>query len=586
MSRSRSSADTPGTAAGTERPNASEMDEIDGRVGRDGEDGGAGGAIAGDAVQELHLLRDELHRANEAVRELNRIGIALMSERDPDRLLGLILTQARKLTRSDAGSLYLVVDGEEGDEGDRLHFLRAQNDSIPGLPEPDFTLPLDETSVAGYAALTAEPLVIDDAYRIPDDAPYSFNRGFDEEYGYRAKSMLVAPMIDHRERVVGVLQLINRKRGADVRIRNEEDTDKHVLSYSKQDVDQVQSLAGQAAISIENGRLYREIENLFEGFITAAVTAIDQRDPATSGHSVRVTELTCSLAEVVAALDEGPFADVSFSRQEMKQLRYAGLLHDFGKVAVREEVLTKRRKLPPESRARLESRFQRVREVIKARFEMERADRLESRGREGYDAWLENRRSRLTEDLDRLDGYWAAVTEADEPKPLPEESSEILDEIHHTTVRDLSGDEIRLLTDEELHYLHIQRGSLDEEEMKQIQSHVLHGFHFLQEIPWTEELSRVADIMIGHHEKLTGDGYPRGIDGDAISLETRMMTVADIFDALTAADRPYKKAMPVDRALEILRTEAEEGALDADLVDLFIESRVYERVLDTDRRDL
>ncbi|MDX1566184.1 MAG: HD domain-containing phosphohydrolase [Longimicrobiales bacterium] len=536
--------------------------------------------------EELDHLRGELDRANEALRELNRIGIALMSERDPDRLLGLILTQARKLTRSDAGSLYLVVDGEEEGEPNRLHFLRAQNDSIPGLPEPDFTLPLDETSVAGYAALTADPLVIDDAYRIPEDAPYSFNRGFDEEYGYRAKSMLVAPMIDHRGRVVGVLQLINRKRDSEARIRGEEDAEKHVIPYSEQDVDQVQSLAGQAAVSIENGRLYQEIENLFEGFITAAVTAIDQRDPATSGHSVRVTELTCGLAEVVSDQGEGPFADVSFSREEMKQLRYAGLLHDFGKVGVREEVLTKRKKLPPESWARIESRFQRVREVIKARFEMDRADRLESRGNEGYDAWLGDRRARLEEDLARIDRYWTAVTEANEPKPLPEEGAEILDEVHGTTIRDLSGEEIELLTDKEIHYLQIRRGSLDEEEMKQIQSHVLHGFHFLQEIPWTEELSRVADIMIGHHEKLTGEGYPHGVEGDAIPLETRMMTVADIFDALTAADRPYKKAMPVERALEILRMEAAEGALDADLVDLFVESGVYERVLDTDWREL
>ena len=534
-----------------------------------------------DQVEALHAM---LQQARRELKELNKIGMALMSERDPDSLLRSILRQARALTISDAGSLYLVEEDEDGNE--HLHFLRAQCDSLPNLPDPDFTLPLDRTNVAGYAASTGEPLVIEDAYEISTDAPYSFNKSFDEEHGYRAKSMLVVPMKDHKDRVLGVLQLINRKNEASASIRNDDDATEHVLSYGDREVEIVASLAGQAAVSIENGRLYRDIENLFEGFITAAVTAIDQRDPTTSGHSLRVTEMTMGLAEEVDARDDGRFADVDFSREEMKQLRYAGLLHDFGKVGVREEVLTKVNKLPPVMWEKLEGRFERVRATARLRFEQKRAAYLEEHGRDGYDAWLEKARAKLDGQMARLDRYWKAIEEANTPRVLPEEGAEILQEIHETSFTGPDGNEIQLLRKEELDYLRIKRGSLSDEEVDQIRSHVVHSYNFLQNIPWTEELSRIDEIVRGHHEKLNGGGYPDGISGEEICLETRMMTVADIFDALTASDRPYKKAMPVERALSILDMEADEGGLDPDLVAIFKESKVYERVMDRDWREL
>lgn len=553
------------------------------------EEAGLLGAIRSAARHSASVLSSEraeahLERMHGQLRELNRVGMALMSERDPDQLLGLILTQARRLTGSDAGSLYLVEEGE--DTSSHLHFLRAQNDSLRDVPDPDFKLPLDRSSIAGYAASNGKPLIIDDAYEIPDDEPYSFNRAaFDEKYGYRAKSMLVVPMIDHQDRVVGVLQLINKKSDPEADIRTEDDARQHVLPYGERDVEVVSSLAGQAAVSIENGQLYQAIQRLFAGFIEAAVTAIDQRDPATSGHSVRVTELTCALAEVVDRQSEGPFADVSFTPKEMRQLRYAGLLHDFGKVGVREEILVKQKKLPPALWERLSARFQRVSDIHHARFQRDVRRYFEEHGRDGYETFLEERKAELREELERTERYWEAVRDANEPRVLPEEGAEILEEIHGTAVEGLEGEEIPLLTDEELHYLRIRRGSLDESEVEQIQSHVTHSETFLREIPWTDELSRIEEIVRGHHEKLNGSGYPRGVSAEEIPVETRMMTVADIFDALTASDRPYKKAMPVEKALRILRMEAEEGALDADLVELFIESGVYERVLETDWRE-
>ncbi|MGD2067476.1 MAG: HD domain-containing phosphohydrolase [Gemmatimonadota bacterium] len=531
----------------------------------------------------VDVLSRDLRRARHELSQLNKIGMALMSERDLDRLLGSILTQARRLTTSDAGSLYLVE--EDAERGTTLHFLRAQNDSLPDLPDPDFTLPLDRSSMAGYVASTGESLVIDDAYHLSGEAPYSFNRGFDEEHGYRGKSMLVVPMRDHKDRILGVLQLINRKDRPDASIRGEADAAEHVLPYGDREVQLVQSLAGQAAVSIENGRLYRDIEELFEGFITAAVTAIDQRDPATSGHSVRVTEMACGLAEAVGARKEGRFAEVSFSRSEMRQLRYACLLHDFGKVGVREEILTKGAKVPPVKWERLSARFERARTARRLAFERRRRGRLEMHGEEGYREWLDGARRKVERELEQLDRYWEAVVDANVPRIFARKDDPILEEIHETTIPEPGGAEIELLTVEELEYLRIARGSLSEDEIRQIRSHVIHSYDFLRNIPWTDELSRIDEIVRGHHERLDGGGYPDGIAGEEISLETRMLTVADIFDALTASDRPYKRALTVQEALEILRAEAASGTVDADLVGVFIDDEVYQRVLERDWRE-
>ncbi|MBI4539225.1 MAG: GAF domain-containing protein [Gemmatimonadetes bacterium] len=529
--------------------------------------------------------RQQLERMSSELRELNRIGLALMSERDPDRLLGMILAQARRITTSDAGSLYLVEEAEDG--GPRLRFRLAQNDSIPDIPVPNITLPIDETSIAGHAASTGQPLVIDDAYEIPESAPYSFNRAaFDEKYGYRAMSMLTVPMKDHKDEVVGVLQLINRKRSSGAQIRDEESAREHVLPYTQSHVETVMSLAGQAAVSIENMRLYQAIERLFEGFIKAAVTAIDQRDPTTSGHSVRVATLTCDVAEVVDRADREPFKSLRFSREQMRELRYAGLLHDFGKVGVREEVLIKAKKLPPVMFERMEARFDLIRRTLEAEFHKRRAEHLLERGTEGWDAFLSELAAEFRRDMERLDKLQQAVREANEPRVLPEASAEILHEVAAQRFPDFDGKLVPYLTSEEFHYLSIPKGSLDDDERKQIESHVTHTYNFLLQIPWTDDLSSLADIAYGHHEKLNGSGYPRRIEAPQIPVQTRIMTISDIFDALTASDRPYKKALPTERALDIVKMEASQGLLDAALVELMIGSGVYRKVLEVDWRQL
>lgn len=508
-----------------------------------------------------------------------------MSERDPARLMDEILTQARALTTSDAGSLYLVERDEEG--APFLQFLGSQNGTFPDLPAVDLKLPLDESSIAGYAAISGEPLVIDDVYDLPPDIPVSFNRAVcDERHRYRAKSMLVVPMRDHRDRLVGVLQLINRKSDPAASIRTEGDADRSVLPYTGHEVTLVSSLAGQAAVSIENGRLYRDIENLFAGFIKAAVTAIDQRDPSTAGHSVRVTELACALAEHMNEVAEGAFEGVSFDRKELKQLRYAGLLHDFGKVGIREETLVKRNKLSPVLEAEVDARFELIRRTLEHMAAERRAEILRDAGAEEAGQRLRAVDEELADALEELERYLTAVREANVPHVLEDSTAHILREIAERTFEDVDGNVRPYLTERELHYLSIPRGNLDAEERAQIESHVVHSYDFLVDIPWTDELSRIAEIVRGHHEKLDGTGYPDGVTGERLSLETRIMTVCDIFDALTASDRPYKKAVPVEKALEILRADAAAGALDADIVELFIESGVYRKVLEKDWRAL
>ncbi|HEX6939481.1 MAG TPA: HD domain-containing phosphohydrolase [Longimicrobiales bacterium] len=526
----------------------------------------------------------ELGRTRNELRELTRIGMSLMTERDPDRLLNGILEQAQRLTGSDAASLYLIERGDDGTP--RLRFTVATNDTLPDLPIVQHTLAVDTSSLAGYAAATGEALALDDAYVLPPDAPYSFNRSFDERFGYRTKSVLVVPMLDHRDVVVGVLQLLNRKRVATARITDEAAADAAVLPYTDRELRLVRSLAGQAAVSLENSRLHREIENIFESFVKAAVTAIDQRDPTTAGHSVRVATLTCDMAESLGRVTRGRYAGLQFTRDQMRELRYAALLHDFGKVGVREEVLVKAKKLPPPLKERVEARFDFIRRTIEADYYRARVELLERHGPGGDAEAARALEAEFRRQLEELDRFREAIRRANEPSVLPEQHAGILDDIARRTFVGIDGRRIPYLEDDELHYLAIPKGSLDEHERREIESHVEQTYRFLIQIPWTEDLRNVAEFAYGHHEKLDGRGYPRGIKGDQIPVQTRIMTVADIFDALTAADRPYKRAVPTDRALDILVAEAKEGMLDEELVQLLIESKVYERVLRADWREL
>jgi HD-GYP domain-containing protein (c-di-GMP phosphodiesterase class II) len=522
--------------------------------------------------------KEALLRGSE-VTELTSISSKLMTERDPTKLMDDILTQARRFSQSDAGSLYLVETNDDGVK--LLRFKWAQNFSKPDVPFKETTIRMDGTSsLAGYAATTGEPLVFDDVYSLPPDAGVTFDRSFDERYGYRTTSMLMIPMKDHKDVVIGVLQLINRKKDFNTRLATLEDVQRQVVAYSKRTVDLVMALAGQAAVAIENSNLYKEIENLFEGFVTAAVHAIEQRDPVTQGHSRRVATFTVGLAEVVDGVRDGPYRNVHFSREQLRELKYAGLLHDFGKVGVREEVLQKAKKLYPGGIDLIRERHAFLVRTAEREFWRRRTEYLQQRGDAGYDVFLRDLEATHARELADLDRFLEIVARANEPQLLAGEASSELQDFATRSYESLGGDPRPFLTPDEVRFLTIPRGSLDDAERKEIENHVNHTFRFLQKIPWTRELRRVPDIAFGHHEKLNGAGYPRHITADDIPPETRMMTISDIFDALTAADRPYKKDHKVgpDYALTIMERElVKPGQLDDALFRLFVGARVFER---------
>lgn len=484
---------------------------------------------------------------------LHEVGRALASEQNLDRLLDLILTKARELLAAEAGSIYLAIGDEARPE---LLFAHTQNARV-SLPYHRFTLPVSRETLAGFVALSRESLNLPDVYCIPPEAPYRFNDSFDRQAGYRTTSALVVPMVDTEGQVLGVLQLINRL-----------EEDGRVGAFSPRDGDLAQSLAGQAAVAVKNAQLREEIERLFEGFVAASVTAIEARDPVTSGHSGRVAELTVGLAEAVNATPNGPYGSLSFSDRQLRELRYASLLHDFGKVGVREQVLVKAKKLDP---SQLELILQRLRQR-----ELEEALEALARAWKGggtYDLWERTLQDRK-EESERLIHL---VRQSNEPTVLAQEVAEGLGLLEGLTFTHWSGERRELAGRDDLACLRIRKGSLSEAERLEIESHVTHTFRFLQRIPWTRDLAGVPDIAYAHHERLSGRGYPRKLAEPEIPVQSRAMAIADVYDALTAQDRPYKGAVPLARSLSILEEEAREGALDPGLLDLFIQARVYER---------
>lgn len=520
------------------------------------------------------VAREALKAAERERDQLNQIGVALSSQKDIDALLGQILTHAREITGADAGSLYLVED--IGDTGRQLRFKLTQNDSL-SFPFQELTLPLTDKSMAGYSALHAEVLNYADAYKIPRNRSFRFNDSYDRETGYRTRSILTLPMRNAKGQVLGVLQLINAKKDRAAKLAGATDVAHNVQPFGERAVQLALSLASQAAVAYENRRLYTDIEHLFEGFVQAAVKAIEQRDPTTSGHSVRVATYTEGLACIVDASSNGPYAGSHFTPEQMKEIRYAALLHDFGKVGVREEVLVKAKKLQPLQLELVRQRFDYIRKEVEASIVRRKLQVFLERDR--GDALAEV--ARLTEDFEqrmkRIDEYFEFIQDANEPTILEQGQFRRLRDIAQNSFLDPVGVERPYLTGDEVRMLSIPKGSLDATERQQIESHVVHTFNFLSQIPWTKELMKIPEIARSHHEKLNGTGYPYKLWGDEIPLPTKMMTICDIFDALTASDRPYKRAVPIDRALGILDDCVKADEIDPELYRLFREARVYEK---------
>ena len=500
---------------------------------------------------------------------------ALSQERDIHKLLAMILQKCRFIAGADAGSIY-VVEGHDPDiEKRQLRFKLSQNESV-AFPSSEFVMPISRRSIAGSVAITRDVVALDDVYNLPPDSGLAFDRSFDQKVGYRTKSMLTVPLVSAEDNVIGVVQLINKKRDPRARLRAPQDAESAVVPFDERSKELIGSLAAQAGLALENAMLYEEIRRIFEGFVRASVQAIEQRDPTTSGHSQRVSTLSCRIAQAVDHIDAGPYKDTKFTRQDLRELEYASLLHDFGKIGVREQVLVKAKKLYDPQLRLIRLRFDFLRKSVEAEVAARRAELY---ARNAPVSELQSLEDEISVRIGQLEAAWDVIRESNEPTVLPHGTFERIDEIAARVYIDPRGITNPWLLDDEKISLKIPRGSLTPQEFDEIRSHVSHTFEFLSRIPWGKTFANVPIIAGCHHEKLNGRGYPRGLRANDIPVGSRIMAIADIFDALTASDRPYKKAVPVDRALGILDMEVKDGGLDGELVRIFVESGVY-RVVD------
>ncbi len=389
---------------------------------------------------ESKLSYEELLDAYHDQELLIEIGQELIRQGDIDRLLRRILEISLQISGADAGSLFLVEQsGKDSPKDGRLRFKYSINTSLTTKNYEEFTMPRTTASIAGYVSLTGKTLNLAHVYELPQNVPYSFNNSFDQSTGYRTCSMLAVPMSDHTGTIVGVIQLINSKEkdhkscmeAQNIILKNPDDFESCVVPFKQRYESLMEAIASQAAVALENAQMIKRIQDQFEQFVLAAIEAVEQRDPATSGHSYRVAMTAVKLARLLNSQDEQEGKAPRFAESDIKELEYAALLHNFG-----------------------------------------------------------------------------------------------------------------------------------------MEQHVVRSYEFVRRIPWPDEYCRIPDYIKVHHEMLDGSGYPNGLTGGQIPLQGRILAVADVYDALTAADRIYKRAVPIAKALSILKDEARRGRLDSDLVAL------------------
>ncbi|MBI4564633.1 MAG: HD domain-containing protein [Planctomycetes bacterium] len=509
----------------------------------------------------LEALPREHHDLVRKVQKLQDIGTALSAERDLAALLSLILKESRVLTNADSGSIYIRHDEIQVQERATAKDVAArstpylilkitQNDSM-AAPFRELKLPFDLRTVAGFVANSGSVVNLEDVYKLPSHVPFTYNRSFDQTSGYRCKSMLVVPMRNRDGEINGVIQLINKKVDPKVPLKSPADVARSVVPFDPFDEELLLSLASQAAVCVEKTTLYDDIERMFEGLVQSFTLALERRNRTTYGHCLRVAEYAVAIAQAINEAPAGRFPGARFTPDQLKELRYAALLHDIGKIAVPEAVLDKRNKLTDEAMGVIEYRFH----YWKGRL---RAD------------------GRLTPDVEaRLDRCLRHIRQVNIPTPLAEADSGLLREIRAERFVDVDGVEKPLLTDFEYENLSIERGNLTPRERKQIEQHIVDTWEILKRVPWPKEVRHVANQAACHHEKVNGAGYPWGFRGDEIPLGGRILAIVDIFEALTAKDRPYKPAIPIDKALAILDDEAARGAIDREIYALFKERGIY-----------
>lgn len=495
---------------------------------------------------------------------LNGIGIALSQEKDINRLLETILTAAKTITNADGGTLYRLID-------DKLKFEIVLNDSLKiamggttGVAVPFYSIPLHQPDgsennnmVAAYAALHDETVSIADAYTA-DGFDFSGTRNFDKKTGYRSTSFLTIPMKDHEGEIIGVLQLLNAH-----------DETGNVVPFTNEDQRLAESLASQAAIALTNRMLINQLQELFESLIDLINSAIDDKSPYTGGHCKRVPALTMMLAEAASNATVGPLADFRMTEKDRYELKIAGLLHDCGKITTPVHVVDKATKL--------ETIFDRI-EFVSQRFEILKRD-----------AELEMLKARIatgTRDDDAEIEYHARIKQLDDDRAflkranvggekMSVEDQARVDKIASYRFRNENDDDVPFLSADEKDNFNIPYGTLTPSERKTINHHIDATIKMLEALPWPRHLVKVPEYAGGHHERMDGKGYPRGLTRDQMSVQARVMGIADIFEALTAKDRPYKVGKTLSESLNILGKFKLNGHIDPDLFDVFVREKVY-----------
>ena len=497
--------------------------------------------------------------------QLHAIGASLSAERDIGRLLEAILSAAKSITRADGGTLYLLSeDGTLRFEIMRTSSLKLYLGGTTGNPIPFYPIHLTDKDgkpnhgmVAAYAAHTGKTVNIADAYTA-DGFDFTGTRNFDKKTGYRSKSFLTVPMANHEHEVIGVLQLINAQ----------DPKTGDVVPFSPADQRLAESLASQAAIALTNRMLINQLEQLFESFIALINSAIDEKSPYTGGHCQRVPALTMMLAEAVSETTEGPLRDLRMTEKDRYELKIAGLLHDCGKVTTPVHVVDKATKL--------EGIYDRV-HLIDTRFEILKRDAEIAMLKDG----THQGRARYREQLRQIEEDRMFLRAANiGGERMREEDVGRIRRIAEYRWTDVSGHEAKFLSDDELKNLTIRSGTLTAEERQIINHHIVATIKMLEALPWPRHLKNVPEYAGGHHERMDGKGYPRGLTREQMSWQARVMGIADIFEALTAKDRPYKKGKTLSESLEILGRMSLNGHIDPELFDVFVRRKIYLRYAD------
>jgi HD-GYP domain-containing protein (c-di-GMP phosphodiesterase class II) len=507
----------------------------------------------------------------ERLERLNAIGIALSAERDNKRLLEMILLGAKEIINADGGTLYTLTEDQQLKfEIMRTHTLGIAMGGSTGKEIPFAPLPLyleDGTPncnmIAAYAVLNDCTVNIKDAYQT-EGFDFSGTRKFDQSTGYRSQSFLTIPMKNHENEIIGVLQLIN---AVDART-------KEIVAFSKADQRLVESLASQAAVALTNHNLMEGLRKLFEAFIKMIADAIDEKSPYTGGHCQRVPELTMMLAEAASRNEIGPLKDFSLTPQEHYELRIAAWMHDCGKVTTPEAIMDKPTKLSViyDRIHLIDQRFDLLKSQAESAMLREQVQALQ-RGKQIDRAAMEQALATKCRQFDDDRKFLHNANIGSEFMTLQDQQR--VHDIAAYALLDDNGERVPFLSENEVYNLNIERGTLTPEERTIINNHIVVTIHMLESLPYPRDLRRVPEYAGGHHERMDGKGYPRGLTREQMSVPARIMGIADIFEALTSGDRPYKKAKTLSESLHILGKMKLDNHIDPDLFDIFIREKIY-----------